>query len=124
MEVSKETGLIMTVIFSILALVFIFRIASGIAAPMVKRKIGKTRSTHVIPAILGSKTYLGGGTCAWYIHAGRFPNEMLDESTIKRMAIPRKTSKLSFRCCGIAVVSGKIGVISFFMSSAISLFSL
>ena len=44
---------------------------SGKAAPIEKRKKGKTRSTHVIPATDASKTNDGGGSCAWNSHAGR-----------------------------------------------------
>lgn len=36
----------------------------GMAAPIEKRKKGKTRSTHVMPQTLVSNALSGGGVCA------------------------------------------------------------
>jgi len=47
--------------------------ASGIAAPIVNRKNGKTRSTHVMPGRAVFVSCVGGGSCAWYIQAGSVP---------------------------------------------------
>ena len=53
---------------------------------MEKRKNGKMRSTHVMPNIDGLKTWSGGGTCAWYIHAGSSWKISIADSTIVMMA--------------------------------------
>ena len=69
------------------------RRASGKAAPIEKRKNGKTRSTHVIPGTDGSKRNDGGGTCAWNNHAGSSAcHRICPDSTIPTIANPRSKS--------------------------------
>ena len=69
------------------------RRASGKAAPIEKRKNGKTRSTHVIPGTDGSKRNDGGGTCAWNSHAGSSAcHRICPDSTIPTIANPRSKS--------------------------------
>ena len=74
------------------------RIASGKAAPIEKRKNGKTRSTHVMPGTLGSNRKSGGGSWAWKSHAGRsLCQSICPDSTIPTMASPRSRSMESAR---------------------------
>ena len=69
------------------------RRASGKAAPIEKRKKGKTRSTQVIPGTVGSKRNSGGGTWAWNIHAGSSAFQRIcPERTMPMMATPRSRS--------------------------------
>src|SRR5687768_13279583 len=70
--------------------------ASGMAAPILNRKKGNTRSTQLIPGTSGLYICEGGGVCAWYIQAGNMPKAMLLERTIARMDMPRRASKLWF----------------------------
>jgi hypothetical protein len=67
----------------------------GIAAPILNKKNGNTRSTHVMPGIVGINLCNGGGTCAWYIQPGNTsPYAILPDSIIVRIAKPRRASKL------------------------------
>ena len=80
------------------------RSASGNAAPIEKRKNGKTRSTHVMPGTLGSNRKSGGGTWAWNIHAGRsLCQSVCPDSTIPTIARPRSRSIESAR---VPITSG------------------
>ena len=66
---------------------------NGMTAPIAKRKNGKTKSTHVKPAKLGLKSWVGGGSWAWYIHTGNAPSKgIMPEKVIIMTARPLSIS--------------------------------
>ncbi len=71
----------------------VFSMLRGRAAPRAKRKRGKTRSTQVMPNVEGLSLWVGGGSWAWYIQAGRVPQGMRPLRAIPRRATPRKASR-------------------------------
>ena len=88
------------------------RMASGKAAPIEKRKNGKTKSTQVMPG-RGLNWCQGGGTWAWYIQAGRevFPSGISLDNNMARMASPRRASKASNLFLGAAALDWASGVV-------------
>ena len=78
--------------------------ARGKAAPIVKRKNGNTRSTHVMPFTLGSKPKSGGGVCPWNIHAGRFGKYMFAQRIIAKIVIPLRMSMVMIRLVAVGAM--------------------
>jgi len=56
-------------------------------------KMGKTRSTQLMPEIVLSNRWVGGGFWIWYIQGGRTPKGIMAEKTIPKIEIPRNRSK-------------------------------
>ena len=83
--------------------------ASGMAAPILKRKKGNTRSTQLMPATSGLNTCEGGGVCAWYIHGGKMPKAILLDNTIASIAKPRSASRDWFLCVIVNRLISAIG---------------
>ena len=83
----------------------LLRIASGNAAPMVKRKNGNTRSTQVMPGTSGLNAYVGGGVWQWNIHAGRselYP--MFAQRIIAKIVMPLSMSMVAILLLGVCAV--------------------